>query len=1022
MKTLNQICIPRKNVFEPTRRDEVLDLTNLIENNLNAHEFFDENYLTEGMKSLFREAFRCFAGKSASGIIKLTQAMGGGKTHCMIALGLLAQHPEMRKKVMGEDYKNENIGPVRVISFTGRQSDILFGIWGALAEQLGKKDVFKDYYSPLRAPGQSAWVNLLKGEPLLILLDELPPYLENARSIEVGNSDLSVVTVTALSNLLVAVGKKELSNVCIVISDLKATYEGGAEGIHTALKNFENEIGRTALDIEPVGLNTDEVYYILRKRLFDQIPGDKEILNIAEGYAQAIKEAEQMDITHFSPDKLIRQIRESYPFHPAIKDLYARFRANPGFQQTRGLIRFMRLVVSNIYKKGGTAGSQYLIHPHDIDLNDSETLAEINKINPNIENAISHDISSKGSAVAEILDDQRGGSDAQDVCKLLMVASLANIQNAVLGLTPAEVMAYMCAPGRDITKLPEIIDTLEARLCWYLHKGRDGRLYFKKNQNLVAKLRSTADAYSREVSLKDLKSFLAVIFNPELKDCYQDVLILPAVDEIQVVPDKVKLILYEPYAGGLHTDLKAFYKDLDYKNRVLFLSGQRDTMDTLLDVGKEHKAIQSILEEMESDGIRPDDPQRTIALDLKDKITLRLLSAARETFTTLSYPQGDNLLTTDFMMSFNNNEYRGEQQIREALKNKQKFTDDVSSDTFRKKCEQRLFTQQVMLWSEVKTRAAINTAWQWHHPDSLDSLKNEMVSKDQWHVNGNYVDKGPFPKPTTDVQFQVLQRDDDTGEVTLKITPVHGDIVYYDIGSDATQGSTRVEDLHAFKTSEIEVSFLCVDSIKQHETGGPRMWKNKVTLKKKVYGDNNEKHVELKSAPLGAVIRYTTDGSNPRTNGGIYSGSFAVKKGTRMVLVIAEKNNIYSDPLQVDINWNGKIDIPTFEGPAIWKQEHKQITTKESFELIARLKKYEGKLLGPRISVVGDNWLELNVDGKVSLTADQIEAMINALRCIYSNGQVSVEALSLLFPSKQHLTDFAADEKKEINYDEVLHG
>ena len=180
-------------------------------------------------------------------------------------------------------------------------------------------------------------------------------------------------------------------------------------------------------------------------------------------------------------------------------------------------------------------------------------------------------------AVAEVLDHERQGSDAQDVGKLLLVASLANIQNAVLGLTPTEVMADICAPDRDITALPAMVERLETQLCWYLHKGRDGRLHFKNNQHLVAKLRSTAEAYGREASLKELKSFLNGIFIPERKDCYQDVLVLPAVDEIQMVPDKVKMILYEPCAGGLHTDLRVFYEDLDYKNRVLFLSGARDT-------------------------------------------------------------------------------------------------------------------------------------------------------------------------------------------------------------------------------------------------------------------------------------------------------------------------------------------------------------------------------------------------------------------------------------------------------------
>ena len=103
--------------------------------------------------------------------------MGGGKTHNMIAIGLLGKYPDIRAKVL-ENGLGSKVGKVRVIGFSGRESDAEFGIWGALAEQLGKKEVFSDLYSPLQAPGQTAWVNLLKGEPTLILLDELPPYLK----------------------------------------------------------------------------------------------------------------------------------------------------------------------------------------------------------------------------------------------------------------------------------------------------------------------------------------------------------------------------------------------------------------------------------------------------------------------------------------------------------------------------------------------------------------------------------------------------------------------------------------------------------------------------------------------------------------------------------------------------------------------------------------------------------------------------------------------------------------------------
>src|SRR5439155_4621111 len=141
-------------------------------------------------------------------------------------------------------------------------------------------------------------------------------------------SNLARVTTTALSNLLVAVGKDKLANVCVVISDLKATYQGGGTQINQALSDFQAEVGRGAVTLEPVGLNTDEIYHILRTRLFEKLPEKTEIRNIARAYAEAVRDAKQMDITSASPEKFVEQLMESYPFHFAIRDLYARFREN----------------------------------------------------------------------------------------------------------------------------------------------------------------------------------------------------------------------------------------------------------------------------------------------------------------------------------------------------------------------------------------------------------------------------------------------------------------------------------------------------------------------------------------------------------------------------------------------------------------------------------------------------------------------------------------------------------------------
>jgi hypothetical protein len=210
--SLQTLCKPRQSVFAADRRATVLNLDTFLKSQVNGAEFFEENYFTNGMLSLVDRAFRHLGGSGAgSSVFLLSQAMGGGKTHSMIALGLLARDPELRKKVLlGEQNPAPNLGGCRVAGFNGRSTDAPGGIWGSIAEQLGKAEQFARYVSPLlSAPGPEAWKQLLGGDPLVLFLDELPPYLANAVAVPVGNGDLGVVTTTALANLFIAVAEMD---------------------------------------------------------------------------------------------------------------------------------------------------------------------------------------------------------------------------------------------------------------------------------------------------------------------------------------------------------------------------------------------------------------------------------------------------------------------------------------------------------------------------------------------------------------------------------------------------------------------------------------------------------------------------------------------------------------------------------------------------------------------------------------------------------------------------------------------
>ncbi len=1024
MQTLNlkALCIPRPVIFDPQKRDTVLDLSDLVDGKIDPAEFFEENYITEGMKSLLEHAFRRLEGKTDQGVFKLKQAMGGGKTHNLLALGLLAQFPKYRQEVMGDFYTPDaNLGAVKVIAFSGRETDAPYGIWGALAEQLGKKDLFQDLYSPLRAPGQKAWENLLRGERLLILLDELPPYFQNARSVQVGNSDLAEVTATALSNLLVAIGRPRCEQVALVITDLAAAYQRGSAQISDVLRDFENETRRSAMTLEPVRLNSDELYHILRKRIFESLPSEEQIGAVAQDYAEALRKARQMDMTSDSPEDLAARILAAYPFHPGIRDLYARFRENPGFQQTRGLIRLMRLVTANLWTTGAAA-EQMLIHAQDVDLNNQQIRTEIGQINSTLDNAIAHDVAAEGTALAEQLNADYDSRDAGDAARLLLMASLANVPNAVRGLSIPEIIAYLAAPERDLSRLKNDILPALAAQAWYLHSTRDGKLYFKNVQNLNAKLESLVKTYVEEQAVKELRERLETLFAPQQRDVYQKIQIFPAVDEIELEQERVTLVATQPHSGGLDPALRDFYEQATWKNRLLVLTGPKNTYAQLLDVGKRLRAISHIIDELTAEGTPANDPQMVQANELQDRIRQNFHSTVRETFTTLWYPTAAGLMSADFAMRFHGNRYDGEEQIRAVLKEKMKFTEDVTGDTFRKKVERRLFTQQSMPWSEIKRRAATNPAWQWHIPSALDSLKEDCMYKDTWREDGGFVDKGPFPQPKTSVQIREVQRDDNTGEVTLRVTPIHGDTIYWEVGGQASTASARLEG-DVLETAELRVSFFCVDSSGQHETGDPVLWQNRITLKYRLFQQGQDKMLELRAAPL-ADIFYTSDGSSPKVNGARYDGPFPIPPGAPLVLAYAARDGIESETLTVHVDWERSEDIKVDpQRPAELRRAQSTGSTQETYTWLGTLEKCKGELSGLTLTIGGDasarQWLELNASDDKRIAPAQITAALDALRRIQSEGQVTLKAQALHFSSGQDLLDWVAEMKTELSPGEV---
>src|SRR5690606_14186442 len=114
------------------------------------------------------------------------------------------------------------------------------------------------------------------------------------------------------------------------------------------------------------------------------------------------------------------------------------------------------------------AKNKYLIGVHDFDLNDHEMFSKIKEIKSSLENAISHDIASNGKAIAELIDKNFDTTITQDLAKIILVSSLADIPNALLGLSLPELIGYICEPGRDISQAKDRLEDFRTQ-AWYLY-------------------------------------------------------------------------------------------------------------------------------------------------------------------------------------------------------------------------------------------------------------------------------------------------------------------------------------------------------------------------------------------------------------------------------------------------------------------------------------------------------------------------------------------------------------------------
>uniref|UniRef100_A0A6M3M1B0 Uncharacterized protein n=1 Tax=viral metagenome TaxID=1070528 RepID=A0A6M3M1B0_9ZZZZ len=426
--------------------------------------FYEATHMTRNLEIILENILGRLTHTKAevNPIIVLDVGFGGGKTHTLVALYYAAKHggdsrlqPYMEglprpvnvrvAALSGDDYGEDGI--------IHRGEEEIKTFWGDLFYQL------ETYRQHQRLDREEALPTLqqtrdgLGAGPVLILLDELPSYMQTVS----GNPAKLDKTVQFLQRLVLAVSEKP--DAALVFSIAEDAYRSQAERARRAISDAAKDamtetrahIRRKELILVPV--REEDVVHILKRRLFREVNTEH-----AEAAANAYHELynglacpDQYKRASFS-----EEIKVYYPFHPSlIHTLYERLATLDRFQRTRGALRLLSRTVRRIWEEKEPDAT--LIHPFHVDLADQGIANDLTEGlgESRLRNAVEADIwREDGYATAQELDRQSsahwGAPLVRRTCNTIYLYSLSAGREGSKGIHVDDLTTLCTTPvNRD---------------------------------------------------------------------------------------------------------------------------------------------------------------------------------------------------------------------------------------------------------------------------------------------------------------------------------------------------------------------------------------------------------------------------------------------------------------------------------------------------------------------------------------------------------------------------------------------
>ncbi len=647
LKPWTQVVIPHSDI-RSGRFDEAVfaaDLSDVVANRgpleyRDAAMFFRKTYPAKGLVQLLASVMKRLSGQGdGEAVIQIQTPFGGGKTHSLIALYHLIKHGQELGGAIAELLQKagvERVPEARVVTFVGTAADPISGRtpWGEIAHQLGRYELLEAHDRKRRAPGKDLLHQLLSAQPTLLLMDEIAEYAVKAR-------DFRDQLVAFYQELTEAV-KVLPQSVLVVTLPSSAPY--GEEG-ERALRELQRVFGRVESIRTPV--EGEEIYEVIRRRLFEHVGDPEDIRRTVEGF---------FEMYHQLGDDVPREVREpayrermrkAYPFHPEVIDvLFERWSTFSDFQRTRGVLRLLALVVSQLYRAQHPAP---LILPAHLDVSQPGIRGELLRhIGNEYQGVIASDIAAGGNAKAERIDREVGSeyeryNVASGIARAIFFMSFSGGGQQGVGLQRLRLSVLQ--PGLKSAIVGDVLLRLRDEL-WYLHEEK-GVYRFYNRPNLNRVIVEKEEAIKPEAVMEEMQQRLEKLAGNAMQ-----VILWPRAS--QDVPDTkaLKLAILSPEHAYSREETNALVRELldkcgrnfrVYRNTLLLLAADANELDGLCRSLKRYLAYRAVQEDKGLWQQLSEENRRAVETKISDAdgiVSHRLVSAYRHLAKAEANEQG----------------------------------------------------------------------------------------------------------------------------------------------------------------------------------------------------------------------------------------------------------------------------------------------------------------------------------------------------------------------------------------------